>query len=177
MDSTYEGEMFFKKRYGQGHFKKFYKHNSKLLKFEYKGAWSNDRMHGHGISKLFDLNGYITATYTGNWQFGKRHGQGKLINHATGQEFEGNWYNDQLNDKETSKITTRLLEPQVNPILIQNEIQVSSIDDEVRPVNELPIISIYKGQVLNNKKEGRGVLAFMHKNNHNDLKENPDDIQ
>lgn len=48
MDSIYNGEMFYKKRYGHGHFKKFQKDNPNLLKFEYIGDWFNDKMHGKG---------------------------------------------------------------------------------------------------------------------------------
>ena len=43
-----------------------------------KGEWKDDQRHGYGSFTSVNTSGGSTVVYTGQWQNGVKHGQGKV---------------------------------------------------------------------------------------------------
>ncbi len=57
---------------------------------EREGEWRHGEATGRGSARYLDH-----SEYEGDFLRGRRHGRGRMVAHATGESFDGDWRDDQ----------------------------------------------------------------------------------
>lgn len=134
--SYYEGDWVKDQREGKGIEVQF---NENGFFCRYEGEWKNDRK--EGVGKLIGTDG----SYTGDWQDGMRHGNGRRV-YLDGTIYEGQWANNKRNGK--GILTVPGLNLKFEGDWVDGRIEGGGIlikRDES-----------YEGEFFNNMKHGRG---------------------